>query len=285
MIGGGIIYDSSRSLIVGFSPIPFTAINNKMPPDVVSFSLIGGTFIPGSTPGSIALPGSTGDYGGLNDLGWAVGAADVNGDVVPAAWDTTVDPVQTYTFQPLPGALNGTASAINNYGNIVGYCGNDAFYVARVGYPLVDLNSPIDDSSWQLNQAKDINDSGQITGWGTYNGQQTAFLLTPPPYRTISGSGVLGLLATAIFGGVQVGSSGFVIVGGIRIPVGPWGPDLGAVDSATRDALIGLVMDQLAKEISDPTFRASIRDAVLAGVSASVARLSQSATSARGTAP
>jgi len=45
---------------------------------------------------------------------------------------------------------------------------------------MVDLNSQIDPSlGWELLLAVDINNIGQITGYGLRNGQTRAFLLTP----------------------------------------------------------------------------------------------------------
>jgi hypothetical protein len=44
------------------------------------------------------------------------------------------------------------------------------------------LNSLLpSNSGWELLDAYGINDSGQITGEGLYNGQLSAFLLTDPP--------------------------------------------------------------------------------------------------------
>jgi hypothetical protein len=47
---------------------------------------------------------------------------------------------------------------------------------------MLDLNSLLPaNSGWDLLQAYAINDSGQITGVGLYDGQMSAFLLTDPP--------------------------------------------------------------------------------------------------------
>ena len=47
---------------------------------------------------------------------------------------------------------------------------------------MLDLNTLIDPASgWVLNQARGINDSGQIAGFGTIGGQTHAFLLTLTP--------------------------------------------------------------------------------------------------------
>jgi probable HAF family extracellular repeat protein len=85
------------------------------------------------------------------------------------------------------GTLGGTSSyayAINNSGDVVGYSftprdSSSHATLWRDG-TLLDLNSLIAPSgSWVLNEAYGINDSGQIVGAGTYNGQARAFRLDP----------------------------------------------------------------------------------------------------------
>ena len=84
------------------------------------------------------------------------------------------------------GTLGGTASAgysINALGQVVGYAylaggpTRHAFlYSDGTMTDLNDLLPPL--SGWVLTEARQINDSGQIAGFGTYNGQTRAFLLT-----------------------------------------------------------------------------------------------------------
>lgn len=78
-----------------------------------------------------------------------------------------------------PGSF---AFAINNQGQIVGAThGNDALYWENgEAYILDDLLDGSGDG-WDLERAMDINDSGQITGYGTHDGSKRAFLLTPTP--------------------------------------------------------------------------------------------------------
>lgn len=83
------------------------------------------------------------------------------------------------------GAINGRTAAldINNDGVIVGVSGstspNPIAFVYRDG-EMLDLNTLIpQDSGWVLQNANGINDLGQIVGWGLYNGEERAFLLTP----------------------------------------------------------------------------------------------------------
>lgn len=49
---------------------------------------------------------------------------------------------------------------------------------------LIDLNASLDESGvgWRVSFALDINDNGQIVGWGTNPlGRQSGFLLNPVP--------------------------------------------------------------------------------------------------------
>jgi len=53
---------------------------------------------------------------------------------------------------------------------------------------MQDLNILINDPSWVLEEARDINDKGQIVGNGKYNGKMRGFVLTP---TDSDGDGVL----------------------------------------------------------------------------------------------
>jgi probable HAF family extracellular repeat protein len=84
------------------------------------------------------------------------------------------------------GTLNGgpfsEAWGINASGQIVGNSttANSQHAILYSGGIMYDLNTLIPaDSGWGLVNATAINDAGQITGWGGYNGKQAAFLLTP----------------------------------------------------------------------------------------------------------
>jgi probable HAF family extracellular repeat protein len=74
---------------------------------------------------------------------------------------------------------------INNNGQMVGEGTSGASWHAILfdGQTVIDLNSLISQNSgWTLNHASGINDSGEITGWGTDPlGRTEAFLLTPIP--------------------------------------------------------------------------------------------------------
>jgi probable HAF family extracellular repeat protein len=76
----------------------------------------------------------------------------------------------------------GDALGINAQGQVVGYSGyvagapiNTAFLYS--GGMLINLNSLLpSNSGWDLQEATAINDSGQIVGYGTFDGETQAFL-------------------------------------------------------------------------------------------------------------
>jgi probable HAF family extracellular repeat protein len=81
--------------------------------------------------------------------------------------------------------LSSYAYGVNNSGAVVGYSylanGAQHAFLYDDG-TMFDLNSLIPaNSGWDLLAAYGINDAGQITGVGLYDGQMTAFLLTDPP--------------------------------------------------------------------------------------------------------
>jgi len=98
---------------------------------------------------------------------------------------------------------NSYAYGINNKDQIVGSSGTGdgerAFLDDSNG--ITDLNSLIGtNSGWILDEARGINDSGQIVGWGNFDGNIHAFLLTPvmvpePSAIVLLGIGGVSLLA------------------------------------------------------------------------------------------
>lgn len=77
-------------------------------------------------------------------------------------------------------STSGAAYGINDSGLIVGSSDGGAFIYEN---SIVNLNSLIDSlSGWHLTRAVDINNLGQIVGYGTNpEGRQHAFLLMPVP--------------------------------------------------------------------------------------------------------
>ena len=100
-----------------------------------------------------------GDWSGadaINDKGQIVGYADPPGDNVPVAF--------LYSGGTMQGLYSGTeeALAINNSGQVVGYCTNfDAFLYSSGS--VIDLSNLMASAGWlELTEATGINDNGQI---------------------------------------------------------------------------------------------------------------------------
>ncbi len=142
--------------------------------------------------GRISDPGTDlGTLGGvaseglaINDSGQVTGDANLTGDAAHHAFRTTAtgkisDPG---TDLGTLGGANSQGNAINALGVVVGTSditggGQHAFLFDA---QMRDLNALIPPGTgWALTSATGINDSGWITGWGTVNGQEHAFLLTP----------------------------------------------------------------------------------------------------------
>jgi probable HAF family extracellular repeat protein len=85
------------------------------------------------------------------------------------------------------GTLGGSSYAygINNSGEVVGYsylADGDQHAFLYFDGSMLDLNVLLPaNSGWVLEEAFGINDAGQITGMGLYQGQEMAFLMTDPP--------------------------------------------------------------------------------------------------------
>lgn len=107
------------------------------------------------------------------------------------------------------GGVRSQAFGINEQGQVVGYsnvAGQSTDVWRAFIYSndtMIDLNNLIaPDSGWVLTHARDINDNGQIVGYGLVGGQQHAFLLTPsavpvPTAAWLFGSGLMGLWGLA----------------------------------------------------------------------------------------
>jgi probable HAF family extracellular repeat protein len=162
-------------------------------------------FLYDGTMHDIGTRGGTSSEGnGINDNGRITGSASTASGVVHASiYDGTMRDI---------GSLGGNFSegfAINSSGQIVGdsnVTNNNSLYHAFVYDSLQgmrDLNSLIDPllinqfMGWDLEAAYGINDRAQITGYGMFRGNPTAFLLTPVPEPSsiiLVAIGVMGLL-------------------------------------------------------------------------------------------
>ena len=147
--------------------------------------------------------GGTNSYAtDINDLGQVAGDSQIMGSADRHAffYDGSV-----MTEIGTLGGANSYSYGINNAGVVVGQSQitGSAIWHAFVysGGVLSDLNSLVaPDPDWVLNYAYGINELGQITGMGTFNGVDRAFLLTPVPepeayLMMLVGLGLVGLMA------------------------------------------------------------------------------------------
>jgi probable HAF family extracellular repeat protein len=147
----------------------------------------------------------------LGDVGGGTGGAyayhiNNGGQVVGESWSgapTSQGPHYAFLWQNgvmsnlgvLPGANGSLAEGINDSGVVVGSSGNRLFVWDSVN-GMRDANNLLDASGagWTLYGCRDINDLGQIAGWGTNpSGQTHGFILTPVPEPSI-----IALLGIAI---------------------------------------------------------------------------------------
>jgi hypothetical protein len=213
----------------------------------------------------------------LNDAGVACGSVRKPGieNYAPAFWDLTQSspaPVEL----PIPaGFAMAQANGINNKREVVGTCWKQpnfigfpsaCFHSPRTGISI-DLNTLISDPNFILYTAEAINDAGQITGQGAFQGKQCAYVLTP---RTVGATAQLTLpeLVAFLFGGITRDGGGWAVVGPQSHPVGPWDPEGPwarwlRMPEAKRDALIALAMDEMAMFLGDREARETVRRSLI----------------------
>lgn len=108
-------------------------------------------------------------------------------------WSQTADSVHAFLWEQgtmrdlgiLPQGSYSRAHAINRYGLVVGTADFDdeidaVHAVLWIDGKIVDLNTLLPpNSGWILEEARAINDRGQIVGQGRIGGTIHAFVLTP----------------------------------------------------------------------------------------------------------
>lgn len=123
------------------------------------------------------LGGNSSTAHSINSSGAIVGQAHTSSGVYHAFfYDTSMQDLGV-----LSNAISSTAYGINDMTNVVGTSDNRAFLVSNG--TMKDLSTKvINGSNWTLRVAYDINNKGQIVGWGLNpQGQERAFRLDPLP--------------------------------------------------------------------------------------------------------
>lgn len=154
------------------------------------------------------LPGASSSSAlAINSSGAIVGYSENPGSVDPRAFLYINGKMRDLSTDSPGGPewAHSIALAIGDSGTILGYAFNknadDASYKAFIDSngAMVDLNSlVVNGQGWHLRVANGINHSGQIIGYGSYEGEIRAFLLTPVPEPSalaLSVLGAVGLMA------------------------------------------------------------------------------------------
>ncbi|MEM8864501.1 MAG: hypothetical protein AAGF31_03025 [Planctomycetota bacterium] len=119
----------------------------------------------------------------VNNHGEAVGfSVDTNNQWHAFIWDAANG--MTNLGAASLGAIESRAYDINNHGTVVGELNYGGIFRAFcwIDGQILDLNSLLHpNSGWVLETANGVNDSGWITGTGTYFGEQRAFLFRHVP--------------------------------------------------------------------------------------------------------
>jgi probable HAF family extracellular repeat protein len=130
------------------------------------------------------LPGGTNsNANGINSPGTITGYSTTAAFPLGVAvnWDTSG---KIHRLGTLAGDTSSAGEGINDLGQVVGLSANSAGMSRAIlwtkTHGMQDLNRLIPaNSGWSLVYASATNKKGQITGHGTLNGQNHAFLLTP----------------------------------------------------------------------------------------------------------
>jgi hypothetical protein len=234
----------------------------------------------------------------LNDLGVVCGsqsqpAANFPSNELPVTWDSTTTSPTPKAVKLPSGFVAGRAWGINRHGDVVGSCWNqsdDTSAFISSGGESELLDTLASDPDWHFQMATRINDTGHVIGHGQYRGQSpVAFRLDPRVGVVDDPHGPQGfpheidvdlpVSFDIIVGNVVVGGGrgwSISLKGGPPRPVDPMPKSRIQLSPAKRDALLRLVVDELATHIADVNKQENVRREMLEGVQVSVDRLMQS---------
>jgi len=147
--------------------------------------------------------------GGIINLCYGIGyAINISGQVTGEAYDAITPYSKAFLYHAgtmidlgMVGVNSSAGYGINDGGQVVGWAqtaGGEAFAFLYGDGEMSDLNSLIDAScGWTLISGRDVNNLGQIVGYGINpQGAEHAFLLTPiPEPATILLFGLAGVMA------------------------------------------------------------------------------------------
>jgi probable HAF family extracellular repeat protein len=145
----------------------------------------------GTIPGGLALDSEAmaiNDVGPIENPGEVVGGSVANNGQYHAFWKAANTGLNDgfVDLGVLPGHNYSVALGINQTGHIVGYSkgsgGNtQRAFISYNNGTMVDLNTALlNGAGWTLYSAEAINNNGWIVGWGLYQSEYRAFVLTPP---------------------------------------------------------------------------------------------------------
>jgi uncharacterized membrane protein len=144
-----------------------------------------------------ALPTGTVSHGGTTGINASNAISGFvtqdNAHEQAARWDNG----QLTLLDQLGDITQARAYAINDAGLVVGssFATQSSIATLWEGTNAIALQDLlVNGENWQLMQAQDINASGQIVGWGRFNGQAQSFLLTPVPENATWAYMLLGLV-------------------------------------------------------------------------------------------
>jgi len=206
----GSRYDSQGNTYAGFrwlngaeQPLPLAGGREAYPIEINQAGDVVGAIDSNPTlwqaDGTVRTLSQNGYAYDVNKFRWVVGAD--RGGLHAFVWTPTVGWQNMGVHPAADFDRASNALAVNDSGHAVGFAEINTqeddrafFWTADEG--MLDLNALLDATGegWVLELAMDINNSDQIVGFGKFNGEQRAFLLTPTQVPE-AGTVIFGLAA------------------------------------------------------------------------------------------